>query len=511
MPSQKHRSRRHFAAGSAIVVSALQAWVAPASAEGLRVEPSITSSLLWSDNTTLGQSDEAKSDLIVNLRPSLRLTAGGPSLRLNGSVGVDSVSYVNGTQSNDTAPNADLSLSAVLAQRLLFVDASVRSFQSASDLFGVSAESSTSNRYTTMQYALSPYLDRELSQGVHLNVRSDNTWTASHGEGAPNDDGYFGRHAAAFTILPRPIGLGIEAGRTETKYRDATQSLDRDEVRGSLSAAYDERFSVALVAGRERYRIAVGLPEDSHSIYGARMEWNPSARTKLEASVERRFFGTGWEAIFTHRSPFLAWKLSTLRQVSSYAERLFSSPAGSNVAELLDAAFMTRFPDATERARAVQDFLAQRGLPANVSTAVSVFSDRVDLYNALIASVAYIGPRDSTTLTVYNNRVETLPGIDPIFSLLYPNNYRDRGGSITWSHRLTQQAALVATYRHSDTEGFDANAGERTKQDLAQLEWTQALSPQTSGQIGVRYQMIDSTVNHDGHESAAFVGLRHRF
>ena len=157
----------------------------------------------------------------------------------------------------------------------------------------------------------------------------------------------------------------------------------------------DERFRVALVAGRERYRIAVGLPEDSHSIYGVRTEWTPSDRTKLEASVERRFFGTGWEAIFTHRSPFLAWKLSALRQASSYAERLFSTPAGSNVAALLDAAFMTRFPDPTERARAVQDFLAQRGLPANVTTSVSVFSDRVDLYNALIASVAYIGPRDS--------------------------------------------------------------------------------------------------------------------
>ena len=508
MPSQKHRSRTHFAAGSAIVVSALQVWVAPAWAEGLRVEPSITSSLLWSDNTTLGQSDTAKSDFIIEVQPSLRLTAGGPNLRLNGSVGVDSVSYANGSQRNDTAPSADLSMNAVLAQRLLFLDASVRSFQAAADLFGAN---STSNRYTTMQYALSPYLDRELAQGVHLTARSDNTWTASHGESAPNDDAYFGRHAAAFTISPQPLGVGLEAERTKTKYRDTTQSLDRDEVRGSLSAAYDERFQVALVAGRERYRIAVGLPEDSHSIYGARMEWNPSDRTKLEASVERRFFGTGWDAVFTHRSPFLAWRFSTLRQALSHAEQLFSSPAGSNVAGLLDAAFMTRFPDPTERAHAVQDFLAQRGLPANVSTAVSVFSDRIDLYNALTASVAYIGPRDSTALTLYNNRVQTLPGVDPIFSLLYPDNYRERGGSISWSHRLTPQAALIATYRRSDVEGFDANAGERTKQDLAQLEWNQALSPKTTGQIGVRYQVIDSTVNSDGHESAAYVGLRHRF
>ena len=197
MPSQKHRSRKHLAAGSAIVVSALQAWVAPACAEGLRIEPSITSSLIWSDNTTLGLSDTPKSDFIIDLRPSLRLTAGGPNLRLNGTVGVDSVSYANGTQPNDTAPSADLSLNAVLAQRLLFLDASVRSFQSTADLFGTSTGTgSTTNRYTTMQYALSPYLDRELSDGVHLTARSDNTWAASYGDGAPNDDGYFGRHAA---------------------------------------------------------------------------------------------------------------------------------------------------------------------------------------------------------------------------------------------------------------------------------------------------------------------------
>jgi len=512
MPSQKHRSRKHLAAGSAIVVSALQAWITPACAEGLRVEPNITSSLIWSDNTTLGLSDTPKSDFIIDLRPSLRLTAGGPNLRLNGTVGFDSVSYANGTQPNDTAPSADLSLNAVLAQRLLFLDAAVRSFESTADLFGTSTGAgTTTNRYTTMQYALSPYLDRELSDGVHLTMRSDNTWTASHGDGAPNDDGYYGRHAAAFTVQPRPLGMGLEAEHTVTKYRESPESLNRDQVRGLLSASYDARFQVALVAGRERYRVAVGLPEQSHSIYGVRFAWTPSDRTKLETAVERRFFGTGWEAAFTHRSPFIAWNLTSMRQVSSYAERLFSAPAGSNVAGLLDAAFMTRFPDPTERAHAVQDFLAQRGLPANVSTAVNVFSDRVDLYNALTGSVAYIGPRDSATLTVFRSRVETLPGLDPIFSILFPADYRDAGWAVNWSHRLTQQAALVTTYRHSDIEGFNANAGERTKQDLTQLEWNQSLSPQTSGQVGLRYRVFDSTVNHDGHESAAYVGLRHRF
>lgn len=497
---------------AALVAAVLQVYGAQAGAEEFRIEPSITSSLLWSDNTQLGIAPRAESDFIVDVRPSLRLSAGGPNLRINGSLGLVSTTYTQNTESNETSPQADLLVSAVLAQRLLYLDTSVRSFESTADTFGTRASAtSTANRYTTMQYAVSPYLEHQWREGARLTVRSDNTWTASHGDGAPNDDGYFGRHSARFAIEPEPVGFGLEAERATTKYRDSSESLDRDLVRGLLSAAYDQRYQVAAIAGHERYRIAAGMPQESHSVYGVRFEWKPSERTDLTATVERRFFGTGWDANFRHRSPFISWNFSAMRQASSYAERLFSVPSGGDIASLLDAAFMTRFPDPTERARMVQDFLAQRGLPSTTSTSLNVFSDRIDLYQAVMGSVAYIAPRDSTTLTVFRSRVETLPGLDPIFSMLFPADYRDAGWSVNWSHRLTPQTAAITSYRHSLIEGFNANEGERTKQNVAQLELNHALSPKTAAQVGVRYQVFDSTVNYDGHESAAYVGLRHRF
>ena len=481
-------------------------------AQGISVEPNITSSLIWSDNTTLGVSSEKRSDVIVDVRPSLRFLSGGPLLRLNGTVGLTSTSYVNGTESNDVAPQADLRLNAVLAQRFLFLDASVRSFESAEDLFGTRTDVvSTVNRYSTMQYALSPYIDRELSPRTRLIVRSDNTWTKANGADVPVNDGYFGQQTANFTIKPQPVGFGLQAEQTDTRYSNTSENLTREIARASVSAAYDAQIEVAAIFGHERTHGELGRPESSSKVYGGRLAWRPSDRTNFDLTIENRFFGTGWDLSFTHRTPFIAWNLSAQRQVSTYAERLFSLSGVGDVLSLLDAAFTTRFPDPVNRAHMIDEFLSQRGLSTTTQGAINVFSNRLDLFKSFSGTAAYIGPRDAASLRAYHTTVETLPGTDPFIQILFPSDVKQSGATINWSHRLTTQSALVTTLNYSEALGFNTNAGDRARQKTLRVEYNQALSPKTNGQIGARRQIYYSTVDPDGQESAVYLGVSHRF
>lgn len=481
-------------------------------AQGLRIEPSVASSLIWSSNTDLGTSTNSRSDLILDVRPALRIAAGGPQLKLAGTIGLTSTTYTDGTQPNETAPQANLALNAVLVQRLLFLDLSVRSFQTSEDLFGVRTEStSTVNRFTTTQYAISPYIDREITPSLRLNLRSDNTWTQNTGSNVTLDDGYFARHSGRLALRPEPMGFGVEVERTESKFENAPEALTRDIGRLLVSTAFDAQLELSLIGGYERADIGPGQPEESGAVYGGRIGWRPSERTDLEATVEHRFFGTGWDASFTHRTPFMAWNLSIVRQVSSYTERLFSAQPGGDIGALLDAAFTTRFPDPTERARVIQEFLAQRGLSTTAQSAINLYSDRLDLYTSASGSIALIRPRDAASLTLYRSRIETLPGANTLLAVLLPSDVIQKGVTLNWSHRTTPQSAIILTLGGSRADGFNANAGERTKQQVYRIEYNQVLSPRTTALVGVRHQIFDSTVNPDGQESAAFIGLGHRF
>lgn len=483
-----------------------------AAAQDMRIEPHLAASLVWTDNATLGLSNEARSDTILDLRPALRFVSNGAGLRINGSLGFVATTYANGTQPNDVSPQAELLANATLAPRLLFLDASLRSTASTADVFGTRDDAlGTANRYTTLQYALSPYLERELTPSLRLSARSDNVWIKTQDLEFRDEDGYFGRHAARIEARPTPLGGALEIERTDTKYDVANDHLTRDLARLFVTGVHDAQYEVSAIVGYENAHFGTGEPDASGTIYGARFGWRPTPRTRLEATAEHRFFGTGWDVVFTHRMPFLAWDIRTQREASSYAERLFTAPAGGDVGALLDAALTTRYPDPAERARVIQEFLARRGLATSLPSALAVFSDRLELFSATSATLSYLGPRATVALTVYRSRTEALPGTDPLLQAFGSIDARQNGATLQWSHRLTPRAALVATASHARIEGLNQTVGESSTQRTYRLEIHRALSLRTTGRIGLRHQDFDSNVNPSGRETAVYASLVHRF
>jgi uncharacterized protein (PEP-CTERM system associated) len=200
-------------------------------------------------------------------------------------------------------------------------------------------------------------------------------------------------------------------------------------------------------------------------IYGASLQWAPSDRTNFSGVWEHRFFGSSYSVQLSHRLPRTALSASFARGLSTYPQNALSIPAGANVASFVDQAFATRLSDPAERALAVQQFLAQAGLPTTLATPVNIFATGILLQTTGSASAVLLGVRNSVAFSVLlheerrdiGHRARSAP--DPS---VRPEQYAGRGG-VSFSHRLTgltnlTASASYASTRSNITTGAFANA-----------------------------------------------------
>ena len=501
----------------ALVASAILAATAssPALAQRWTIEPGISSQLTWTSNSLLG-AGSAQDDTVLDVRPRITIRGEGARLRVAGSVALNGITYLKGTQSSRVLPEGDLTARLEAVERWLYLEAAVRAAQTSADPFGVRTEAtSTSNTVTTTQARFSPSIESAIGPLTRYRIRSDNTWTSASSADssavAPTGaGGYFGRHTASIEHDPRPLGWRLEAERSDTRYDvGVTAPLVTDLARAIVDYALSSELSLGLRGGYERNNFVVA--DSPHTIYGAQARWQPSARTVFSADGERRFFGSAWRLGFDHRTPQLALNLALSRGIQSAPQSLFEIPATGNVAALLDAMFTTRIPDPAERARVVQKFIADQGLPNTTLGATSIFSQRLSLVTARTGSIGLIGSRNSLVLSGYYTRTEDVPDSAVLATGLAANNNLQYGAGLTFGHRLATSVSLSATIDWSRIKALDGVVPDLTTQRGARVQFNVQASPKTAAVIGGRYRKLDSTVAVPGNEGSVYVGLDHRF
>lgn len=475
------------------------------------LELGLSSQLTWTSNSNFGQG-AGESDTSIELRPTLRLRSEGARVKLNGSVAVSAIDYLNGTQKRRLDPSADLAGRAELLEKFLFVEAGYRATQTSASVFGARPETgATGNALTTSQWRLSPVIEGRAGSGMSYQLRSDNTWTREIGPAVADAGagGYFVRHSGFVEQAPRPLGWRLEAERAVTRYDDPLQDDVTVQVaRALVNYAPAETWSLGLRFGRERDSELIG-GEKSRSIYGLQTSWRPTLRTSLSAFAERRSFGTGWNLAFDHRRPQMAWSVAMTRGLDTTPQSLFDLPATDNVLGLLDAMFTTRYPDPAERARAVQEFVTQRGLPTSTNAPVSLFAKRFSIATSRRVSVSWIGSRSTFTLSAFGTRTEDALDAGPLATGDPTTNNRQSGVSAALSHRLTALTSLTVGADWSRIRALATD--ERTAERSLRVQVATQVGPTTSAVAGARYRRLQSNVATDGNEGSVFMGLDHRF
>jgi uncharacterized protein (PEP-CTERM system associated) len=477
------------------------------------IEPSIGTRVIATDNTTLGGTN-TDGDVVVGIRPRVVIRGDTPALHVRGSLAVDSVNYTQGTLDDAVLPQGDLLARLMAVDRLFYIEGAVRALQTSADPFGdVPSTTSTANTVTSTQYRLSPYIDYEPREGLHVRARSDNIKTNENGSAsalsASVGRAYLQHHTASLEQDPRPFGWRVEVDRSDTRYQGEATRLTIDVARVLLNVALNDEVRVGVRGGAERNNFSPD--DDTKSIYGGQFSWRPSERTTFDADAERRFFGTSWHLNFAYRSPLLALGIQGSRDIDTAPLALFGLPATDNVAGLLDAILTTRFPNPIDRARQVQDVMRQQGLPASLASPLSIITPRISITNSVSATGALLGSRSSIALSLFRTQIRDALELGPLATGLAVTNNRQIGGALAYSRRLSPTAtgSIVLDYRR--IEALAEVVGARTHQAGVRAQLSLQVAEKSFARLGTEYRKLSSGVVASGHESLAFVALEHTF
>jgi len=499
------------------LVIACAAYVGPAQAEKWSILPAIDTRVTWTDNANFDEQGVKKADTLFEATPSVSLLGEGKRFRISGHLSVTGLAYANGTNENTLLPEVDLTANLEAIERFFFIEAGVISRQTATDVFAPRPEGASSfNTETTTDYRIIPSFQGQITPDVRYQLRSANDWSVITGApaGTPNQNqSYSGEHTLRMEHQPVPLGWSFELGRTVSVFENQVPPKATDDTaRIGITDLITSAFTLGVHGGYEKTNLVTNTDKQESPIYGFEMRWKPSERTDLDWLWEERFFGPSWHFRFDHRMPRVAFNVVLSRDVESFAQSFLTLPATNNVAGLLDAAFTTRFPDPTERARAVANLMAQQGLPSSLAAPTSLAAQRVTVVTERGVQFLVTGVRNSLVLGAYSNRTQDLS--DSIFVVTgsTPLDVLQEGGSFTFSHQVTTLTALNLIGWVSRNRDVDTST--RTYQRGVRLQMTREVGPKTTVYVGARAQNFDSNaagVAPKGDEHAAFVGLGHRF
>jgi uncharacterized protein (PEP-CTERM system associated) len=500
-------------------------------AQNWRVGGSAGITETYTNNVNYAPQGETTSDLVTSLSAALTIHGEGKRIKLNGTLGATANINARETQNNSIAPNVSLFGSVEAIDDFLFVDASAQASTSFLSPFGPQPAgnvNATGNRYVSQNYTVSPYIKGVLgSSNVQYQVRDENAWTvaSSYGDSSNKVPNTYSNHfSASLSSAANP--LGWTAAYTRDYYDNGIAGSASGDAgastlqtaRGTIGYQVDPQFAVAGRFGYEKndFPDARGASYDG-TIYGAGLQWNPTDRTAVTGFWEHRFFGSSFSWQLSHRLPNSALSASFARGLSSDPQLALAIPAGTTVAQIVDAAFATRIQDPVARQIAVEQFLAKTGLPPTLAAPVNFYTTSVQLQTSQSLSYVIIGVRNAITFRVFNTRSESVSGSSDVLPpelQLFENNTQT-GFGLSYSHQLTSFTSFGANASYSRTRSNDPNSSDiRSNNGDFSVNLATKFGPKTSGSAGLTYSLFRPAGTSNAASTDAFTvfaSLNHTF
>ena len=501
-------------------------------AEPLHFGASASITETYTSNVNYASEGQAKGDFLTSVSAAVNLggETSGKRLKVSGSIGLGQQLYVGQTQNNTIVPNVNLTAKLEAIENFLFVDARAQISPTFLSPFGAQPAdnvNATQNRYTQQNYSLSPYLRGVLpSTTISYQLRDDSLWTIASkfgnaSLGVPST--YANQFSASLSSPARPLGWSLDYSRSyydnglENVSNVGQGTFTSQSLRLSVPYQLDSQLQFSARAGTESNQYP--FTSSRNITYGVGGQWSPSERTHVGGFWDHRFFGGSYSLQISHRLPNTALSANFSRNLSTYPQLALSIPAGAAVAQFIDSAFTTRIPDPAERTLAVEQFLANSGLPATLASPVNFYSANATVQQSASVSLVLIGAHNSLSFSLFNVNSEAVSGTGAILppTLQFAQNNTQLGGSVAYSHSLGGRVNLGANASYSRAM---ANASERTSVNRRStnghfgLNLGTQVGPKTSASAGMGYSRSESVaLTAAGTTSAlnVFASINHTF
>ena len=497
---------------SACLLPAALLAVAPAFAAKplLSYEAGIEETLTDNASATEGGSDE-DADLVTSLSVGANGTYTGG--RLEGQFGLKATTdvYLDDSSRNKGYVEGSGRLSFEAINRRLFINAGVTQTRRDRSVFGLTSvdESvNTGNRETIRAYDLSARTNFRLGREIDGGASLSRAWTSG---GSQVLEGR--RIATTFAVsLDHPLAfgpfgwnVGYQRQWTDNDARTGTAILQT--LRGEVSYRFSDQLKVRLIGGRETNDYESGADREN-TIRGVGANLVLSPRTHLDATVEKRFFGTGYRYEFRHSRPLSTLRASYVRDVSSIED--------SELLSLEEIAFRDFFvglaaaiPDEAQREATARALAAT--IPNGGSSFASFVTNSFSVTRRLQLTGSLVGARNVLSLGLSksdNERIGDGEGLAVGDDFARFSNIRTSSVTLSLSHKLGSLSTLSAGISHSDSEGRGSSNEDVTRQSLT-VGYNKRIGATSDIGLTLRRQESDGTRVYTEH--AVIASLKARF
>jgi uncharacterized protein (PEP-CTERM system associated) len=487
--------------------------VRPETPQPATIQPTVNVQVLSTNNVNGASGDARQSDVIATITPGLNIQAKSANTELQGQWQLKSINYLQSTQKNQVLPVGQLDFKTNVLNKGLGIDARLSSGQVKSSVLSNNSDTlDASNTYTNTQASISPFLNKQLDDLTSLDARATKTWLHSTANGdnlADRPDSQRTEYRFELHRQPTRVGYALDWRAQDNRASGVDESILAQRTgRAHLLYALTPELELGIIGGREFTKVSGERFQDT--IRGGEMTWHPDERTRAKVTVEQHFFGKGWQADLSHRSPWLALGYNNQRSAETYASSLGYISAGNTIKDLFDAMLTTRIPDATTRSKAVDDLIASRSLTSQVNAARDIYELQAVLRQSQTARISLMGQRDVLTLIAGFTHTQPLLGNNDILSRAALSN--EAYADTQLNHLLTPVHTLSAGLKWARIDYTPLNGTPITARDITwRMALNTALSPQTSTTMGFKRLTSHTSTPTSTNESVVYVGLGHRF
>ena len=460
-----------------------------------KVTPTLSLTETYTDNVLLQSDANKRSEWVTQAIPGIAVRGQNSRVQLNASASAAFYKYSDGrppgTRSNNTQYDADGRVKVI--DELLYVDARAHRDSRAVSAFGIRDDGGNrfSNENTTdlTTWSISPYLTQRFGNLAVATLRytRDNTDADATQFGSSSADSIMFDLASGRAW--RDLGWTMRYARQDLHTDQFGDTASKNTLLG-LNYALSRTLKLTATGGYDSYDYAALGGRTAGRSWSLGFDWKPSARTAVEMSAGRHFFGTTGALQVSHRSRHSVLKMSYSDEVTNTRAQ-FTLPQALDTASLLDSLFAASVPDPVARQRAIEAYLLATGLPPFLAEDVNYLTNRYFRQKLAQVSFAFSKRAHGLVLSAYANERVALSSGEADSNLLgsqlfaLNDSVRQLGASAAHSYRIDARTSATATLLATRNRSLTTNI-ESDQQNL-RLALTRRFSRKLSGSVELRH------------------------
>lgn len=477
---------------------------------GWTIIPGFRLGEIYTDNIELTGS-ETQDDFVTELKPSVQVLGDARRLAFELNYSLQHLVHASNPELDDTFHRLFSSVNAELFEQLIFLDADTTLTQQNTTTTGRGAFSNfgpaatlddaddninvTGDREDVTTYRIAPYLRRRFGNFADAEVRftyddvaaSDTNANIVQSNASSSGDSQSSNYRAEMRSGSRylrfPWALTYDNRQIDF---DSGETTEFEQIVGRFEYVYSPSIRLLGDLGHESNRFESRQPIEDTIIWNVGGRWTPSARTTLEATYGKRFFGNQYAVDLRHQTKRATWLLRYDEEQETVRDRQIERAVSSRGTNISPVDPLTGGP-----------VLPDGGIPTQTN---EVFVTRL-----LSSGVIFQTERNQITFSVFDESrdFQSSGASQSLF-----------GATAIWTRRMSPLTNLDASFGWTTTDGAQGLTSTSGSEDLINLrvQMHHWLGRSVLATIGYRrVELSSDAVESEFTENRIFGNLRMTF